>query len=785
MTSQYKLTETYNLEKVKFLLENKELIRNCYSKCKSEEDIKKEVDKCEYFLRNILHHNGKIEVNYNYSKKKEDGSGRMFADNGVQMISGEVCNFLLSGEGVVDIDIKNCGPTIIYNICKIQGLKYKYYKSLEEYIINREELIKAHYNNDKEQCKDFIKRTMFNNNPIKCSSEFEIELDKSFKNIQKKLSKCEEYQHLLIEAKSNNAENILGSFLNRVYTFYEDKIIRSAMEEYTSKTKNTIITIKFDGFNAYQSNMEDYNLSKLSNYIKDEFNMSLDFCYKPIESNISYKGERNLLIDHRLIADGRALEVAEFIGKEVKKNLVLCNETWFKYDTEKCLWLTTKAPARIITSTLKLFIDETLKIFTKNLKSASSEDEKEKIRKELVEITSCYKKINSNSFYTMLEKILRDIVCDNEFVLKLNQNKYQIAFRNGLMDLKTLKFREGLRQDDYLSSTILFDYKESSIEEQNEIHKYIKMICNCNEEHKEYYLSVLGYALTGDAEREKALWYLVGQGGNNGKTLIMDALSVIAPCYVSTIDAKAFDVKCNNRHKYLSSFNGGKRIIYMEEQSKKGEIDAKTMKQVADGKQLNNEKLYGTTETIDVMAKVFTLSNHTPKFDNDAGTENRYRQLQFNSEFNTNFKENNYEKLKFIADKSLAETLKNRLKNALLDVLIKYANSYYTDNYNLKLMPREWIEKTKQTIKENSLFKVFMEDNMEIGEDFKLDKKDIDYIAKSLSVSVSSIKDDLSNLNFKYDKEKRGKGSIKGVYLGIRLKTISEIDIDDISYSDD
>ena len=49
-------------------------------------------------------------------------------------------------------------------------------------------------------------------------------------------------------------------------------------------------------------------------------------------------------------------------------------------------------------------------------------------------------------------------------------------------------------------------------------------------------------------------------------------------------------------------------------------------------------------------------------------------------------------------------------------------------------MPREWIEKTKQTIKENSLFKVFMEDNMEIGEDFKLDKKDIDYIAKSLSV---------------------------------------------------
>ena len=109
---------------------------------------------------------------------------------------------------------------------------------------------------------------MFNNNPIKCSSEFEIELDKSFKNIQKKLSKCEEYQHLLIEAKNNNAENILGSFLNRVYTFYEDKIIRSAMDKYKSDTQNILRTIMFDGFNAYQRSIDDYDLSNLSKHIK-------------------------------------------------------------------------------------------------------------------------------------------------------------------------------------------------------------------------------------------------------------------------------------------------------------------------------------------------------------------------------------------------------------------------------------------------------------------------------------------------------------------------------------
>ena len=54
----------------------------------------------------------------------------------------------------------------------------------------------------------------------------------------------------------------------------------------------------------------------------------------------------------------------------------------------------------------------------------------------------------------------------------------------------------------------------------------------------DYYLGVLGQELLGDAELEKALYFCVGVGGNNGKTLILEALSDVMPNYVSKIERK-------------------------------------------------------------------------------------------------------------------------------------------------------------------------------------------------------------------------------------------------------
>ena len=132
------------------------------------------------------------------------------------------------------------------------------------------------------------------------------------------------------------------------------------------------------------------------------------------------------------------------------------------------------------------------------------------------------------------------------------------------------------------TKTIPFKYNEPSQEQTEFVKNVIYKICNCNQSHVNYYLGVLGQALLGDAELEKALYFCVGIGGNNGKTLILEALADIMPNYVSKIERKTFEKGYTKAHKHLAGTKG-KRIVYVEElSSKEQEIDI--LKEIADGK---------------------------------------------------------------------------------------------------------------------------------------------------------------------------------------------------------
>ena len=117
--------------------------------------------------------------------------------------------------------------------------------------------------------------------------------------------------------------------------------------------------------------------------------------------------------------------------------------------------------------------------------------------------------------------------------------------------------------------------------------KILFKICHANKSHLEYYLNVLGQSLTGDAEMEKALYFMVGVGGNNGKTLIFEALQGIMPNYVGEIDRKTFENGYSKAHKHLKNLRG-KRIVYVEEMSGK-EQNIEMLKQIGDGKVIKNE----------------------------------------------------------------------------------------------------------------------------------------------------------------------------------------------------
>jgi hypothetical protein len=72
----------------------------------------------------------------------------------------------------------------------------------------------------------------------------------------------------------------------------------------------------------------------------------------------------------------------------------------------------------------------------------------------------------------------------------------------------------------------------------------------------DYYLDMLGQALLGDTELEKALYFCVGVGGNNGKTLILEALSDVMPNYVSNIERQTFEKGYSKAHKHMAGTKG-------------------------------------------------------------------------------------------------------------------------------------------------------------------------------------------------------------------------------------
>jgi phage/plasmid-associated DNA primase len=137
-----------------------------------------------------------------------------------------------------------------------------------------------------------------------------------------------------------------------------------------------------------------------------------------------------------------------------------------------------------------------------------------------------------------------------------------------LYDIKKNRFEKGIKDTDYLTETIPYNYMSSNDEDKQKVRDILFKICNCNEKNLEYYLSILGFSMIGDPEKEKSMYFLIGNKGNNGKTLIMNTLADIMPNYCKKNDRLTFEEDYKKSHKNLISVKG-KRIVYMEELSEK------------------------------------------------------------------------------------------------------------------------------------------------------------------------------------------------------------------------
>jgi len=481
------------------------------------------------------------------------------------------------------------------------------------------------------------------------------------------------------------------------------------------------------------------------------------------------------------ILDNGENDTGKFIAPQLQNELVFCNNHWYMFDSNIGLWRIVSKPHSIIITHIQDRISESRGLMNKLQEKSKDEDEKKRLEGIIARYTKHYKEVGKGAFSSQIINVLTDVLYDGQFDLQLDTATYQVAYLNGILDLRTLKFREGLNASDYLTKTIPYNYVKSADKDVAHIRSELLKICNNNVAHLEYYLSFLGYAMTGDSMKIQQFWYLRGQTASNGKSVIFDALTQIIPNYVTKLESDLFETDYGSRHKEVAMWRGT-RIAWLNEVSSKKQDD-KEIKNLAEGTPVRYKVMYGGMSTMPISFKLFFVSNNTMNFKADNGVKRRLRMVQLDSEFVDGI-EDDPVNCRFKKDTSFGTLLLTQYKYALMDLLYSYSQKFAVEGA-LKPYPAEWNDIVEDVCADNSVIPQRIDDMFDCRDaSATMSRVDMDYQLSILRLNVKAFKDVLVSMRLKRVKYNSQLllNKIKGWWSGIKLK---EVEVDKKVGTDD
>jgi len=405
---------------------------------------------------------------------------------------------------------------------------------------------------------------------------------------------------------------------------------------------------------------------------------------------------------------GGIYDMAEHMKGEIRKKAVYCLDSWYIFNDDNKLWMTGKVqPTTIIAQTVKKYFLNSISLISSGEVSVNMKEE-EAIKFYIEQ----KKKLDTPSSTSQFTAHLRTLVLDNEFKKKLNQTRGKVVYKNGIYDIATNTLRAGIFYDDFLTFTLPFNYIEATPEDKQRVEEILMKTNSQDREKYEYYIKMLGYSMTGYADREQCAFFCNGISAGNGKSLIFESLSARMVGYVKKLQTDCFERDNSKRHKQFNDIDS-MRILWVNEVSQKQQ-DVSFIKDISDGVPFKNEVMYGTEKEVDVQAKVFFVSNGEPKFASDEGIRRRYRYVEFCSKFfDDGYQMMAYTrgkpdaKIHYIRDTTAPDFLKSdEGMSALLSIIYDGARLYLMDG----LKPPARYEELKETaIRANNNYADFID----------------------------------------------------------------------------
>ena len=734
----------------------------------------------------------------NEKKYLNNNCNRLYCNNSLQKLQNDISNFLCPNN-CYDYDLKSARPSITRYLCKTNNLPY----DMIDYYVNNRNNIMEKYNKSKDEIKSILTNLSNIDNPKSCGIR---EIDEYIKQEnQNKTKLLEIYKDVIPEKDYEKKDNPISSKYCEIYYYFENKIVSSVVNKYI----DNVNCIKFDGFvsrkyielNEINELTKEYNVEWVIKPLDTKFKLGITN-----KENIDMKLNKYLYGKFTLFNNyvDTTSTSAEKSSKYLKHTIRFCNDKWFVLDNKTKLWNIVKKPLYYYTKILKLGLRNARDVYLEQLRKEEEkdedkkdEDEEKRLREEIANNLKCYKSIDKPGWCSQFEKHLEAYLKDDDFEKKLDTNIFYMAFKNGIVDMKTGIFRTGIYGSDYLTKTLDFDYLPKEQIDNDDIEFFRiewKKILNNNEEHFDYFMKHLAYAFTGDSDKYQSFYFCVGQLAGNGKSSIFETLGNIFKCYVANVNSQLLEEDYSKRHKLMVKLKSH-RIIYLNEMKKKKKISADIVKKISDGLTEDNEVMYGTSEEFKIQSTAFLLTNHMPDFDNmDSGVYRRYEHIQFDSEFDVknkyNLKEDDYVNKKFIADPDFCKKMIQK-KYGLLHLLLEYSNKCIGEK--LPKLPEEFNNEKELMKSVNDEVKDWLESVLIIDNDEdskkRLSKTEIidRYKAdKNLKLDSKTLLDIMKQLGHKhrYKKDTSKKGFGKGVFRGLDLMKMEEPDKKDKNKND-
>lgn len=289
-------------------------------------------------------------------------------------------------------------------------------------------------------------------------------------------------------------------------------------------------------------------------------------------------------------------------------------------------------------------LHESLKKITDSIEDSSNDEtaltrfekEKEKTTDLISKTSQATQKLKKTASKNNIYKECFELFYDNQFIRKLNSDKWLLGFDNGVVDFRSKVFRSGIPED-YITKSTCISYipvlDETHTQIKNDIIEFMSKLFPVQELNK-YMWEHLASCLIG--ENITQTFNIYTGSGSNGKSMLTDLMGHILGEYKGTVPITLVTEKRVGVGSTSSEIMQLKGVRYavMQEPSKNMKLNEGIMKELVGGDPLQARALYMESETFDPQFTLVVCTNVLPTISsNDDGTWRRIRVVPYMSKF--------------------------------------------------------------------------------------------------------------------------------------------------------